>query len=319
MNRKILFITATRIGDAVLSNGILSHLIAQNPEAKVTVVCGSLVQSLYEGVPEVEHIIALKKLSWKRHWFKLWAEVVQTKWDIVVDLRNSAVSRMICARSRYIFGTHIDQTQHKTIQNAQVIGLDYAPSTRVWVNDAQKLRSLELVKEGPAILGVGPAANWIGKSWPIEKFIELVSRLIAKDGPFHGWRVAVFAAPGEESPARILLESLPQGVGIDLIAKGNPAEAQACLGRCGFYIGNDSGLMHSAAAAGVPTLGLFGPSYSEIYAPFGPKASFIRTPESAKELIGYDGFDSSKVTKSLMDHLSVERVYDAVVELKNRS
>jgi ADP-heptose:LPS heptosyltransferase len=41
------------------------------------------------------------------------------------------------------------------------------------------------------------------------------------------------------------------------------------------FIGNDSGLMHLAAAAGAPTIGLFGPTPSDEYGPAGPKASAV--------------------------------------------
>jgi ADP-heptose:LPS heptosyltransferase len=41
------------------------------------------------------------------------------------------------------------------------------------------------------------------------------------------------------------------------------------------FIGNDSGLMHLAAAAGAPTIGLFGPTPADEYGPAGPKASAV--------------------------------------------
>ena len=37
---RILFITSTRVGDAIRSTGLLSKLIADNPEAKITIACG---------------------------------------------------------------------------------------------------------------------------------------------------------------------------------------------------------------------------------------------------------------------------------------
>ena len=58
---KILFITATRLGDAVLSTGLLNYLYQTYPKAKVTVACGPVPQSIFEGFPNVEQIIPLKK------------------------------------------------------------------------------------------------------------------------------------------------------------------------------------------------------------------------------------------------------------------
>ncbi|MBE2192418.1 MAG: glycosyltransferase family 9 protein [Alphaproteobacteria bacterium] len=317
MQEKILFITSSRIGDAVLSNGILNHLVAKFPQARVTVACGPLVESLYAGLPQLERVIPLRKQSWKRHWIKLWREVIGTHWDVVVDLRNSAISRLVYARHKYVMGMGIDQSHHKAIQNASILGLETLPETRLWLSVPQIEKARELIPDGSSVLGIGPTANWIGKTWPIENFINLVGQLISDQNLFSGWRVAVFAAPGEEDAARKLLASLPDGIGIDLIAKGNVGEAAACLSRCDFYIGNDSGLMHAAAAAGVPTLGLFGASYPEIYAPFGKYAAYVRTPETFDELTGYDGYNSRTLKQSLMGSLTVDAVMEAVLALKN--
>ena len=46
------------------------------------------------------------------------------------------------------------------------------------------------------------------------------------------------------------------------------------------FIGNDSGLMHLAAASNIATIGLFGPTNDKLYAPFGDKCHTIRTKET---------------------------------------
>src|SRR5688572_17221099 len=114
---KVLFITSSRIGDAVLSTGLLDYMASNWPKASVTIACGPLATSLFEGYPNLDRIIPVKKESYSRHWIKLWEQVVGTKWDVVVDLRNSAVSRLIFVKKRYIFGNHIDQSKHKAEQN----------------------------------------------------------------------------------------------------------------------------------------------------------------------------------------------------------
>ena len=47
----ILFISATRVGDAVLSMGLLDHLIRDHPDARVTVACGPAAAPLFDAVP----------------------------------------------------------------------------------------------------------------------------------------------------------------------------------------------------------------------------------------------------------------------------
>jgi lipopolysaccharide export system permease protein len=310
--KRVLFITSTRIGDAVLSMGLIDHIVRAYPDALLTIVCGGLPSSLLQGVPNLEKLIVLKKKPWKRHWFELWKQVVGTRWDMVVDLRNSFVSRLIWSERRYIHGGHIDGKVHKAEQNARVMKLDYVPSPRLWITPEQAERAKDLVPDGGPVLGVGPTANWIGKTWPADRFIEVIRNLTGEDGLFPRVRVAVFAAPGEEKAAYEVLESVPLERRIDVIAKGDPGVAAAALARCAFYIGNDSGLMHCAAAAGVPTVGLFGASYANVYAPWGAHTSFARTPETFDELTDFPGYNPKTLDRSLMVSLSVETVMETV-------
>ncbi|MBU6236161.1 MAG: glycosyltransferase family 9 protein, partial [Alphaproteobacteria bacterium] len=306
--------TATRIGDALFSIGLLDHITRTMPDAKITVACGPLVTEFFTPIPQVEKVITLKKRKWAGHWRDLWKQVAGTKWDIVVDLRNSAISRLIWAKTRYTFGPHIDQQKHKVAQSADVMGLDYIPTPRLWFSADTLTKAAELVPAGTPVLGIGPAANWVAKTWPNDRFIELIKRLTAADGILPDARVAIIAAPGEEAQARPVLESIPENRRIDLIAKGSPALAAACIARCDFFVGNDSGLSHSAAAAGVPVLGLFGPSWPHIYRPWGDKAAFVATPQNFAELIDYPNYDS-KTAPCLMGGLTVDAVEKAARDL----
>lgn len=309
---KILFITSTRLGDAVLSTGLLDYMHTTWPEGRVSVVCGPLPASIFDGFPNVEKIIPLKKQKYHGHWRILWKQVFGTRWDIVVDLRNSVVSRLIFTKKRYIFGRHIDQSLHKVEQAAAVMKLDTVPAPRLFFTTAQEGFAKSLIPDGGMVLGVGPSANWIGKTWPSENFIKVIEFLTGRDGPMPNARVAVFAAPGEEAQARPLLDSVPEDKRIDGIAKGNPGEVAAALSRCDFYIGNDSGLMHAAAAAGVPTLGLFGPSYPHLYAPWGDHTGYICTPQTFDELIDFEGYNPKTLDHTLMSGLQTEQVISVI-------
>lgn len=306
---RILFITSSRIGDAVLSTGLLNYMVQTYPDAKITIACGPLAVSLFEGCPAVEEIIPLQKQKYNRHWIKLWRRVIGTRWDIVVDLRDSAVSRLIRSQERHVFGKHVPKDMHKVQQNAAVMDLESVPVPRLWFSEAQQRAAESLIPDdGRAVIGVGPTANWIGKTWATENFIEIIHWLRRTGGKYENARVAVFAAPGEELDARKVLEAFPQKDVIDVIAKTSPGEAAATLARCDFYIGNDSGLMHCAAACGVPTFGVFGPSYPHIYSPWGEHCDYARTPETFDELIDFEGYNAKTLDHSLMGSLTPDMV-----------
>ena len=89
---RILFVTASRIGDAVLSTALLAHVIERHPGARLTIACGPAAAPLFEAAPGLERVIVLVKRRWGAHWLSLWAATVGTRWDLVVDLRASALA-----------------------------------------------------------------------------------------------------------------------------------------------------------------------------------------------------------------------------------
>jgi ADP-heptose:LPS heptosyltransferase len=153
-------------------------------------------------------------------------------------------------------------------------------------------------------LAIGPAANWPAKRWRAERFAELASRLTAAAGPLPGSRVAVLAAHHERELAEPLLAALHPGRRIDLVGRVDLLTAAAVLRRCAMFIGNDTGLMHIAAAAGTPTQGLFGPSPVAQYAPWGRRTAWVRSTDLPEAMFG-PGFDH-RTTGTLMDGLSVD-------------
>lgn len=296
----ILFITSTRLGDAALSTGLLGHLVDSYPGARLTIACGPLAAPLFRAVPGLARLIALEKQPWSLHWLDLWQAVVGTGWDLVVDLRNSPVSRLVRARRRAIFRSD-DQTGHKVEQISRLLKLDPPPALRLWFADADRRMAADLVPEGPPTLALAPAANWPGKAWRAERFAEVARRLTAADGILPGGRVAVLGTDAEAAAVRPVLDALERDRTISLVGRTDPLVAAACLARCVLYIGNDSGLTHVAAAVGVPTLGLFGPTPAGLYAPWGPRAAYVAAPpldpDPAADRRRMDGLDVESVLR----------------------
>ena len=110
------------------------------------------------------------------------------------------------------------------------------------------------------------------------RFVAAIQALAGEDAI-----PAVIAGPGdtERAMAAPLLAALPGA--IDLVGRLTLPEIAAVLARVSLFIGNDSGLMHLAAAAGAPTLGLFGPTDASEYAPAGPRAAPVISPTGAMQ------------------------------------
>ena len=310
----ILFITATNIGDAVLSSGLIKRLADEIPNARFTVVAGPAAAPLFACVPGLEEVIVFTKSKDGLHWFDLWRRVRKVRWGLVVDLRGSAISRLISTRRRAVHRKAAGPPVHKVMEAARALRIEDEPAAPfIYVSSEVEAYADHLTAGGGPILAVAPAANWVGKTWPLERFSRVALRLLGPDGPMSGGRLMLLGAPGERKAVEGLKDVVPRKRLIDLAGQVDLVTAYACLGRARLFIGNDSGTMHLAAAAGVPTLGLFGPTDERRYGPWGPKAKVVRGPRSYEEIRAIDPRGDQELCH-MMD-LTVDRVYEAAQAL----
>lgn len=122
-------------------------------------------------------------------------------------------------------------------------------------------------------LAVHPGSGSPRKNWPPACFAELVHDLTG-DSPF-----LVVQGPADEAAVAGLVRR-PSAV----VASGLPLRVLgALLSRAGLYVGNDSGVSHLAGASGAPTLVLFGPTPSDVWAPIGQRVACLQASEGVME------------------------------------
>ncbi|NHN83795.1 glycosyltransferase family 9 protein [Acetobacter musti] len=269
---RILFITATRLGDAVISTGLLERLRHTYPDARFTIACGPVAAGLFQRMPGLDQIIVMTKRRYDLHWFHLWRQCVFTRWDLIVDLRGSGTSFFLRSRRRRIMRGG-RRAGSRLAHVGQLFDLVPPPMPTVWMSTEDVAKARTVLGRQP-VIAFGPTANWSGKVWPADHFIALWDAL-SKARP--DIRLAVFYGPGEtERRMAAPLLAIP-GV-VNAGGCFTLAETAAMLSLCTLFVGNDSGLMHLAAAAGTLTLGLFGPSKASEYAPGGRHAEWIAAP-----------------------------------------
>jgi len=310
----ILFITATRIGDAVLSSGLIKRLHDEIPNARFTIAAGPLAAPLFADVPGLDRIIVMEKEQSGRHWLKLWREVRGRQWGLVVDLRGSAIASFVRTRRRAIKRKSTGEPVHKVIEAARVLKVeDEPPAPFLFIGEDREIEARRLMAGRGPILAMAPAANWIGKAWPIERFARTAIEMLGPRGPMAGGRLAIFGGPNDRIYVEELRKAFPSDQYIDLTGKIDLLTAFACLKHARLFIGNDSGLMHLSAAAGVPTIGLFGPSDERLYGPYGEDTRVVRGTRSFEQFVALDPNLNQAI--SHMTDLPVSQVIAAAREL----
>ena len=280
--RNILFITPTRIGDAVLSTAVLAHILKTEPEARVTIVTSPLSAPLFEGYPQLERIVRIRKRSYNRHWRDAWLQTIGTRWHAVWDIRSSILSYIVRTGKRHIYKPQTPAP--KITQYASAFGIEKLPYPTLWPRVADTQIAQATLPDGTKYLVLAPIANWTGKEWPLDKFITLAKSLLT--GFCTNYRPVIICAGHERTKALPMLDALTDFRPVDLTAgDASLLTIFACMQRAHGFIGNDSGLMHMAAAAAIPTLGLFGPTPSLVYQPWGRHAAFLRAPEDDLQLL----------------------------------
>jgi ADP-heptose:LPS heptosyltransferase len=143
-----------------------------------------------------------------------------------------------------------------------------------WGRNFCRGKGLTEAEKSRAIV-IHPGSGSKKKIWPLDRFLELIryfqrhssSRIIVVLGPAEGPEVQ--KALGEmESESRSTAPLLVKG--LTLIELASVMEGSH------LFIGNDSGITHMAAALGIPTIAIFGPSDHKTWSPRGERVFVVR-------------------------------------------
>jgi ADP-heptose:LPS heptosyltransferase len=307
---KLLFIGNTRLGDAVMSTGLLNDL-ANYYNANATIVCGKVAAPLFEDCPFVEEIIKISKKKYSLHWVDIWKKISINKWDIICDLRSTPVIWFVKAKKRIVLRSSGDKI-HRIKRLAKLNPSGKMPIPKIWISKETLSDAKKYLNNYPGpYISIGPTANWAAKVWPTDNFVSLINRIL-NIKELRDSKVILVGGPGEEIIGEELCKKLTDIELINLIGKPIlPTAAIFSLSK--IFIGNDSGLMHLAALARVRTVGLFGPSSIEKYRPWGEKTLHISGDKSPDDLMGHKNFDFRQ-EDCLMEDLKVDYVLKKIIK-----
>ena len=273
---EVLIITGSAIGDVILSTGAIAEIVRQHAGSRLTVVCSPATAILFRHLPARAEIIPLAKQKQGGHWFDMYRRLRSRRWLQIYDFRNSLPGRFLNG-PRAVPRRADGRTVHKVVEASSILGGGGAFSPVVWLSRAEADALPAAVRSADRLLVLGPGAALAGKAWPVERFGELAGRLTGVGGRLEGALVVPTGGPMDREAAAVIARSVPEAQFVDMTGADLLTTA-ALMARADLFVGNDSGMMHLAAAAGAPTLGLFGPTDERLYGPWGQRAGTVRAP-----------------------------------------
>ena len=264
------------LGDCVLTTPALALLKGARPDLKIGVAVEERFHAVFEGNPAISQILAA---TWSaiRHW----------KPELSINLHGGTRSQWMTALSgakwRAGFANHNTTLAYNIkIPRAQkVLGVQRTVHTAEHMASAfialgvplQDVPRAQLfAPEAPVAARyavIHPFASAPEKQWRAERFCEVARYLEL-------WNIKpVFLAGPKDDVTPFKAHQVVQG---------SLNSAKALLSKAAVFVGNDSGPAHMAAAFGVASVVLFGPSNHAIWGPWQTECEIVVAPDGLKEV-----------------------------------
>ena len=301
--KRVLVRATNWVGDAVMTLPALDALRDTFPSRFIAVLAKPWVAPIYEHHPAVDRVLLLEKgegmfgglggtirciRMLRRNQFDL-AILFQNAFEAALLTFSAGVPLRVGYRTdgRGLLLTHGIFRRREVLQAHQTEyylsilrrmgwGAHYrAPRLYVSAADRDSVEAILLkedISEGDFLLGVSPGAIFGGaKRWPAERFAEIGDRAAREWGA----RVLIFGSDREASICGRVVAAMESSA-LNFSGSTSLGVAMGLIGRCSFFVTNDSGLMHIAAALNVPTVAIFGPTDPVTTGPRGLHTRIVR-------------------------------------------
>lgn len=346
--RNILLIQLGDIGDVVWTTPSIRAVKNSIPGAKVSIMVKDHFGGLIEADPSVEKVFEIKR--YPGNFFRQTAgqlsflrQLRAERFDLVVDLRLGDRGAFMAFATgapirvtlhhlgdlpwwrKYLF-THAAipaelpperGATEQSLRILRVLGIDTNDKIpRLWVSDSIKERVRDILSQEKAgglthWVTINPFSRWQYKEWVDFRWVEIINWL---------WKdfaipALIIGSPAERQKAEALIRGCEAKV-YNFAGLTTLAELAGLLRQSLLHIGVDSAAPHIAAATGVPTVTIYGPSSWFDWAPLGEEHRVI-VPEMPCVPCHQKGCDGSGQSRCL-EALSAEAVKSAVAEALER-
>ena len=293
---KILLAKRRALGDTVFLSSTLDNLASAVPGAEISALVPAAFAPVLDGHPKLA-----KVLTYEQGFFTLVKELRGMGLDHFVQLHSSPGNRWLAKVSgakRISFSVQNNETEKAYGRHPNALEWDGfflrsifgerisvpGPAPRIYLSAEEREEGVNYWKrngvEAGKVVFLGLGASRPAKRWPPAQFarfaellrdrLELVPAIVSGPGEVE----AVFSAQGvDHLRARGLRPIGAQGKGDFVHGAGlSVRQLAGALSAARFYVGNDSGPKHIAAAVGTPTITFFGPEDPVEWHPYSREA-----------------------------------------------
>jgi ADP-heptose:LPS heptosyltransferase len=276
---KILVIKLSALGDFVLALAAMKKIREAHRKAHITLLTTPPFEALAKSCPYFNAVQTNGRPETFAQWMTLRKQIKAAEYDRVYDLQTSSRSNRIfqalrpgppawsgiamgCSlphrnplrNSMHTLERQADQLMYAGIWPDAPTAAGTAPPpdlSWIWRNQPAERPVPGAVKPRPYVMFVpGGSAHRPEKRWPVEKYAELARILYSK-----GYDVVIIGGVQETELAHRIQREAPRAR--DLTGRTDFGRIAILGAKAALAVGNDTGPLHLAAAAGAPTLVLF--------------------------------------------------------------
>ena len=290
--KRVLLVRPRFLGDICLTLPALDAVRSAAPGARVAYLVERESAPLLEGDPRVDELIVAERHAGPGAVWALGRRLRAFEPDLAIDFFCNPRTALLCALSgararvgyahkgwRSALYTHHSRPRTLSavsfhLASLAALGWPAGPAVpRLHVGATARaeadaaLAGLGVPREA-RLVGLHPGARWPTRRWDPARFTELARRVLAAE---ERAVVLVTGGPGEEPSARAIVAELPAARAFAVT--GWPiARFVALQSRCAAFVCGDTGPLHTAVAAGAPTLGLLSRNRPAMFFPYPREA-----------------------------------------------
>lgn len=270
---KILLISLSNIGDAVLTTPVLEYLHNNYNDFEIDIVCDFKSFEVFKSCPYINNIYIKNKKNGLIGNIKLLFELRKNNYQIAVDLRTDIFLYFIKAKNKFF------KIKNKNIHSvfkhflSLKVEINKLPDLKIWIPENSMAYAKKLIGKRKKIIVFGIGANSDHKIWPTDNYLKLLEYL--KD------KFCICILLGDKRD-NILAKDFVKKTKVKTLnfcGSLSLMDSAAIISQSDYFVGNDSGLGHISSALKIPTFIIFGKENVTRYHPWGAKSYWYQNPD----------------------------------------